>query len=520
MQTRALPEVPVTANHPSKGGRVTPAGGPKTLRRSLSAVAATVLAAATVASSGTGVAASRIGSDDGAARFVAAAPAPQAVQVAELQAPAQTEVAAALTASGVEVTAAPDVPGGPLVMLPGDTPLTAMLRTVVERFGNSTDGYANGLIPADVLCPLPFAPGHRLRCDAAAQLVALNAVYRDQFGRDIPMTDSYRSLESQFSLKATKGFLAATPGYSMHGWGLAVDLGAPISSGRSAEYTWLRLHGPDYGWDNPPWARADGAKPEPWHFEFFAAGPIPNRALSAADVAAFRAAAAGAAGTGRHDSSQGDATGQAHDAPRRPAAQHREEPPAVTAPPVVEQPPAVEPVETTPPAPAPKPEPTPARTPTPVPTPTGSPSPTPPPAGPVDPAPEPTPTPTEPAAPAPTPTTTPSPEPSPTGTPTAAPGPDPTVSPSPEPTQTALPDDPAPEPTGEPAPDPAPEPAPDPVPEPDPAPADDSTAEPAPSEPAPEEPAPETPSDDELAVKPEPPAVTTAEPSEPADPEA
>ena len=75
---------------------------------------------------------------------------------------------------------------------------------------------------------------------------------------------------------------------------LAVDLGTPIDTGSSAQYLWLRLHGPDYGWDNPSWARLDGSKPEPWHFEFFAAGPVPNRALSESDVELWQAGAGAA----------------------------------------------------------------------------------------------------------------------------------------------------------------------------------------------------------------------------------
>lgn len=176
----------------------------------------------------------------------------------------------------------PDVPT--TAVEDASTPLTDSLREVVARWGHSTDGYLNGYIPADVLCELDFAPGHLLRCDAAAQLDDLNAAYRAQFGTDIPMTDSYRPYDVQVRLKAQKGWLAATPGHSKHGWGLAADLGSPINTGDSAPYLWLRLHGPDYGWDNPSWARLDGSKPEPWHFEFFAAGPIPNRALSEADV--------------------------------------------------------------------------------------------------------------------------------------------------------------------------------------------------------------------------------------------
>ncbi|MEU4386991.1 M15 family metallopeptidase [Promicromonospora sp. NPDC023805] len=162
--------------------------------------------------------------------------------------------------------------------------LRSNLRDVVAVFGDSTVGYANGRIPAAVLCDLEFAPGHMLRCDAAERLTALSKKFERKFGYPIPITDSYRTYVEQISLAGSKPHLAAVPGTSNHGWGLAVDLSDPISGGASPEYTWLRIHGPDYGWDNPSWARLGGTKPEPWHFEFFAAGPVPDRALDPSDV--------------------------------------------------------------------------------------------------------------------------------------------------------------------------------------------------------------------------------------------
>jgi hypothetical protein len=167
--------------------------------------------------------------------------------------------------------------------------LRMTLRQAVNRWGASLDGYRNGLIPDTALCGLPFINGHRLRCDAAYMLNALNKDFRDQFGHDIRLTDSYRNILDQVRLIVAKPSLAASPGLSMHGWGLAIDLGGTVPSGSSAEYIWLRVNAPNYGWDNPPWARPDGSKPEPWHFEFYAADPIPARALSEQELAAYLA---------------------------------------------------------------------------------------------------------------------------------------------------------------------------------------------------------------------------------------
>ncbi|MGF0114952.1 PASTA domain-containing protein [Promicromonospora sp. Marseille-Q5078] len=234
-----------------------------------------------------------------------------ATRLATLLDPATTTLEAGILPAGTAGTAG---------TVAARATLTASLLEVVDRYGRSTAGYANGRIPASALCPLEFAPGHMLRCDAAEQLTALSAEYEKEFGVPIPMTDSYRPLDVQVRLKATKGYLAATPGTSNHGWGLAVDLSTPISGGTSAEYVWMRVHAPDYGWDNPSWARLTGAKPEPWHFEFFAAGPIPDRAWKATDVAASGGASGGGAGpaavaerTGKGDGKSAGKSGTAKD---------------------------------------------------------------------------------------------------------------------------------------------------------------------------------------------------------------
>lgn len=130
--------------------------------------------------------------------------------------------------------------------------------------GNS--GFANGQIPAEALCPI--IGSHKLRCDAATAFLALNEAFKAQFGKDISITDSYRSLEAQISVKAAKPHLAAVPGTSNHGWGLALDLGGGIQTFNTAEHMWMQANAPVFGWDNPSWARANGSKPEAWHWEY------------------------------------------------------------------------------------------------------------------------------------------------------------------------------------------------------------------------------------------------------------
>lgn len=130
----------------------------------------------------------------------------------------------------------------------------------------SSSDFQNGRIPMSKMTEIATAKGHYLRNDAAIMFAEMSKAFKEQFGRHITMTDSYRSYASQVSTKAAKGWLAAPPGYSNHGWGLALDLRGPEAQWNTAERNWLVKHGPEYGWISPDWAQRE--KPEPWHFEF------------------------------------------------------------------------------------------------------------------------------------------------------------------------------------------------------------------------------------------------------------
>lgn len=133
--------------------------------------------------------------------------------------------------------------------------------------GIAVDTGANGQIASSDLCTL-WDGSHMLRGDAAVALAELNLNFRAAFGRDLCITDSYRTLAEQRRLAYTKGGLAATPGTSNHGWGLAIDLCHSDSQNRTV-LAWLTDNGSIYGWENPPWARRGGSGPyEPWHWEY------------------------------------------------------------------------------------------------------------------------------------------------------------------------------------------------------------------------------------------------------------
>jgi murein DD-endopeptidase MepM/ murein hydrolase activator NlpD len=127
-------------------------------------------------------------------------------------------------------------------------------------------GYSNGLVPASKLCAV--ASGHLLRCDAAAAYRSLSKAFEARFGRKLCITDSYRSYSSQVGLYGRKPSLAALPGTSNHGWGVAVDLCGGIQRFGTAQYRWMVAHAGSYGWVHPAWARQGGSREEPWHWEF------------------------------------------------------------------------------------------------------------------------------------------------------------------------------------------------------------------------------------------------------------
>jgi hypothetical protein len=117
----------------------------------------------------------------------------------------------------------------------------------------------NGRLPPSELAPIP---GGRLRKDAAAAFNAMHAesvrrynVGLQPFG---PMS-SYRDLAQQQLLwnlyQSGRGNLAAHPGTSNHGWGLAVDFATPRMRGI------VDAIGDRFGWSK----RWSDAPSEWWH---------------------------------------------------------------------------------------------------------------------------------------------------------------------------------------------------------------------------------------------------------------
>ena len=105
---------------------------------------------------------------------------------------------------------------------------------------------SNGRLPDADLADIP---GGRLRKDAAASWLRLRAKIGKETGVWICPTSSrtvYRPYADQVHFwdlyRSGRGALAARPGTSNHGWGLAVDLPTPAMQAA------VRKHGPEHGW--------------------------------------------------------------------------------------------------------------------------------------------------------------------------------------------------------------------------------------------------------------------------------
>ena len=133
------------------------------------------------------------------------------------------------------------------------------------------DASPNGQIPREVLCDVAFDSETLLRCDAAGAFEQLNAAYRQQFGRNLSVTSSYRDFDGQVEARNARGGLAATPGTSNHGRGLAADLDGFGDVGQfdTPSYVWMAANAGAFGWIHPSYMGPGGSGPlEPWHWEY------------------------------------------------------------------------------------------------------------------------------------------------------------------------------------------------------------------------------------------------------------
>ncbi len=147
-----------------------------------------------------------------------------------------------------------------------DAPRTPLEKTFQQQ------GEQNGKLSNVVDLGSPW-PNRQLAQPAAEAFLKLNDAFKAQFGHDIVLNDAYRNYDNQVATKqdaTDKGRpqFAATPGFSKHGWGLAVDMGGGMQSFGSNEYQWMMDNALNHGWNHPAFAAPGTSAPEPWHWEY------------------------------------------------------------------------------------------------------------------------------------------------------------------------------------------------------------------------------------------------------------
>ena len=133
------------------------------------------------------------------------------------------------------------------------------------RGPNPRTAYSNGRLPDSALASVGYG-GFRLSRWCIDDYKAMNAAFRNRFGINLPISGSmsaYRTYDQQVYLwnlyQSGQGNLAARPGTSNHGWGLAADIS--VGGYGSTYYSWLSSNGPGYGFRNDVGG-------EPWHWGY------------------------------------------------------------------------------------------------------------------------------------------------------------------------------------------------------------------------------------------------------------
>lgn len=132
-----------------------------------------------------------------------------------------------------------------------------------NRVPTDLAAYGNGRIPDSALAPVGDT-GKKMWAPAAAAMTKLIAAAKAD-GVTVGITETYRPYDEQVQLAATKGLysqggLAAKPGTSEHGWGIAADLQL-----NGAAQAWMQRNAPSYGFQ----ADVPG---ESWHWAYHPAG--------------------------------------------------------------------------------------------------------------------------------------------------------------------------------------------------------------------------------------------------------
>ena len=155
----------------------------------------------------------------------------------------------------IRAPAAPAQPADALTNLVATVAPIATKRAVANLEGL----YENGRLPDEALTPIGVG-SHRLAAPAASAFTKLSAA-AEADGVTIGVTDSYRSYDAQVDVANRKGLysqggLAAKPGTSDHGLGLALDLDLDTKA-----LSWMRANAGRFGF-------VEDTPRESWHWKF------------------------------------------------------------------------------------------------------------------------------------------------------------------------------------------------------------------------------------------------------------
>jgi D-alanyl-D-alanine carboxypeptidase len=129
----------------------------------------------------------------------------------------------------------------------------------------------NGQLPAAALVAIPWDKEKTLiAAPALRDLTRLNAAFKKKFGRNLDVDLAYRTLDTQKYIHAELGpYIAARPGTSNHGWGLAIDVPETRDYGFSGRYyKWLKANSKKYNWVHQRYLEQGSPYAEAWHFEY------------------------------------------------------------------------------------------------------------------------------------------------------------------------------------------------------------------------------------------------------------
>lgn len=135
----------------------------------------------------------------------------------------------------------------------------------------------NGKLPVTMLVAIPWDKEKTLiAAPAVKDLTRLNTAFKKKFGKNLDIDLAYRTLDTQkYYYNELGPYIAAKPGTSNHGWGLAIDVPESYNySFKGKYYKWLKTNSKKYNWThrkNLEEFRSNGTLnpyAEAWHFEY------------------------------------------------------------------------------------------------------------------------------------------------------------------------------------------------------------------------------------------------------------